>query len=108
MQKIHRHISQRNRKKVLSWQHLLPGVAENLISSNSVQVYGKQKTHKNICKSKKKEKGVAMATLVPGVAEKLISCSLCSGMESKESIKIFTSPRNKKSVAMATVVASYR
>ena len=42
--------------------------------------------------------------LLPGVAEKLISCSLCRGMESKEPIKIFTSPRNKKSVAMATLV----
>ena len=68
----------------------------------SVQGYGKQRTHKNICKSKK-EKSVAMQKkvlpwqhLLPGVAEKLISCSLCRGMESKEPIKIFRSPRNPK------------
>ena len=58
----------------------------------SVQGYGKQRTHKNICKSKKRKK----RCLLPGVAEKLISFSLCRGMESKEPIKIFTSPRNPK------------
>ena len=56
----------------------------------------------------KKEKSVTMATLVARCAEKLISSSLCRGMENKEPIKIFISPRNKKSVAVATLIASYR
>ena len=49
----------------------------------SVQGYGKQRTHKNIYKSKKPQKVLPL----PGVAEKLIRPSLCRGIESKEPIK---------------------
>ena len=62
----------------------------------SVQGYGKQITHKNIHESKKQKKVLPWQHLLSGVAEKLISSSLCRGMESKEPIKIFMSPRNRK------------
>ena len=48
-------VSHKKKKKVLPWQHLLLGVAEKL---QSVQGYGKQRTHKNIYKSKKQTKKV--------------------------------------------------
>ena len=53
----------------------------------SVQGYRKQRTHKNIYKSKKQKKVLPWQHLLPGVAEKLIRSSLCRGMESKEPIK---------------------
>ena len=52
----------------------------------SVQWYGKQRTHKNIYKSKKRKK-VLPWQLVAKCAKKLIRSSLCRGMESKEPIK---------------------
>ena len=62
----------------------------------SVQGYGKQRTHKNICSSKK-QKSVGMATLVARCCKKtnqLQSAQGVGGMESKEPINIFISLRN--------------
>ena len=56
-----------------------------------------------IYKSKNKQKVLPWQHLSPGVTEKLIRSNLCRGMESKESIKTFISPRNrKKTVAIAS------
>ena len=84
----------KKQKKMLPWQHLLPGVAEKLISSNLCS--GMERYPRKIFKPKKQKKVLPWQHLLPGVAEKLISSNLCSGMESKEPIKIFTSPRNIK------------
>ena len=56
----------------------------------------KDTREKNFFKPKKQKKVLPWQHLLPGVSEKLISSNLCSGMESKEPIKIFTSPRNEK------------
>ena len=63
----------------------------------SMQGFGMQRYPRKIFKPKKHKKVLPWQYLLPGVAEKLISSNLCRGMESKEPIKIFTSP--KKSVA---------
>ena len=73
----------------------------------SVQGVGMHRTHKNICKSKKQKEIDAVATLVASYYLKLISSNPCRGMVCKEPIKLFISSRNKKSVAMATLVAMY-
>ena len=62
----------------------------------SMQGFGMQRFPRNIFKPKKHKKLLPWQHLLPGVVEKLINSNLCSGMESKEPIKIFTSPRNKK------------
>ena len=43
--------------------------------------------------------------MLPSVAEKLISTNPCSGLECKEQQEKLLTPRNKKSVAMAKLVA---
>ena len=52
-----------SQKKVLPWQHLLPGVAEKLISCSLCRGMESKEPIK-IFVSQKKEKSVAMATLV--------------------------------------------
>ena len=96
MQKIHRNKSQRNRKKKCCHGNTCCQVCRKSNPPQSVQGYGKQRTHKIFISPRNRKKVLPWQHLLPGVAEKLISCSLCRGMESKESIKIFTSPRNKK------------
>ena len=62
----------------------------------SMQGFGMQRYPRKNFKPKKHKKVLPWQHLLPGVAEKLISSNLCSGTESKEPIKIFTSPRNEK------------
>ena len=73
----------------------------------SVQGYGKQRTHKIFTSPRNRKKCCHGNTCYTkkSVAEKLISSSLCRGMESKDSIKIFASQKKEKSVAGATLVA---
>ena len=93
----------RNRRKVLLWQQLLPGIAEKLISSNLCRVMeGKEPTKMFIYRSKK-------------------NIVLPWSLECKEPTKRFLNPRNmrkycqvptksqlekqyRKSIAMATAV----
>ena len=67
-----------------------------------------QRYPRKIFKPKKHKKVLPWQHLLPGVAEKLVRSSLCRGMESKEPIKHLQVQETKKSVAMATLVASYR
>ena len=74
-------------KKVLPWQHLLPGVAEKLISSNLCRGIESKEPIKIFTSPRNKKKVLPWQHLLPGVAEKLIRSSLCRGIESKEPIK---------------------
>ena len=71
------------KKKVLPWQHLLPGIAEKLISRSLCRGMENKEPIK-IFTSSRNQKSVGMATLVARFAEKLIRPSRCRGMESKE------------------------
>ena len=99
IQKIHRNISQRNRKSV-AMATLVARCCPKTNQLKSVQGFGMQRYPRKTFKPKKHKKAL------PGVAKKLISSNLYRGMENKEPIKIFVSKKKKrKSVAMATLVA---
>ena len=101
MQKIHRNISQRNRKSVVM-------VARCCRKTNQLQSVGgiENKEPIKIFVSQKKKKKKC-CNLLPGDAEKLISCSLCRSMESKENHKNIYKSKKQKKVAMATLVARF-
>ena len=79
-------VSPINKKKVLPWQHLLPGVGEKLISSNLLRGM----------ESKGAIKIFTSPKVLPVIVVKLVSSNLCRGLESKEQQKNFLSPRNMK------------
>ena len=93
MQKIHRNISQRNRKNG-KW----PGVAKKLISCNLCRGLECKNTRERDLIPKKHKKVLPWQHLLSGVAEKLISSNLCMGMENKELIKILVSQKKRKKV----------
>ena len=69
-----------------------------------------RRTHKNIYnRFEETEKVLPWQQLLPGIAKKLSRSNPCRGMECKEPTKIFIygSKKQKKSVAMATLVARY-
>ena len=112
-------ISPRNRKKCCHYQVFrktnqlksmqgfgMQSVARCCQKTNqlqSVQGYRKQRTHKNIYKSKKQKKSVAIATLVARCCRKTNPFQSVQGYGKQRTHKIFISPRN-----MAIPVASYR
>ena len=78
-------ISPRNRKKCCHGR-----CCRKTNQLKSMQGFGMQSFPRKIFKPKKHKKVLPWQHLLSGVAEKRISSNLCSGMESKEPIKIFT------------------
>ena len=77
----------------------------------SIQGFRMQRYPRKIFKPKKHKKVLLWQHLLPVDGKKLISSNLCRRMENKELIKIFVSllelEKKEKSVAMATLVASF-
>ena len=93
---------------MLPWKQLLPGSVEKLVSSNLC--WGtKKKTQKYLYIGRRNRKSVVMTIVARYCPKKLSSSNPCRGMECKEPTKIFIygSKKQKKSVAMETLVARY-
>ena len=74
-------VSPRNKRKVLPWQHLLPGLAEKLIGSS-------------LCRGMESKEPTFL--VLPVIVVKLISSNPCRGLVCKRPPKRFISPRNMK------------
>ena len=64
----------------------------------SVQGYGRQRTHKIIYKSKKQKKSVAMTTIVARYCRKTNQLQSVQGYGMQRTHKLFISPRNRRKV----------
>ena len=59
----------RNRRKVLPWQQLLPGIAEKLISSNLCPLMGCKEPIKLFRSPRNRRKVLPWQHLLPGIVE---------------------------------------
>ena len=83
------------REKFFSPRNIVARCCRKANQLQSVQGYGKQRTHK-IFISPRNRKKCCHGNLLPGVAEKLISWNQCKDLECKDTREKFLSPRNIK------------
>ena len=87
----------RNRRKVLPWQYLLPGIVKKLVSSNLCRFMEGKESIILFISPRNRRKVLPWQYLLPGIVEKLVSSNPCRGLECKEPTKMFIY-RSKKNI----------
>ena len=97
-QRTHKNIcmSKKKKKKVLPWQHLLPGVAEKLISCSLCRGMESKEPTKIFTSPRNKQKKCCHGNTCCQVCQKTNPLQSVQGYGKQRTYKIFISSRNRK------------